>query len=96
MEWLDLSTAALLQGAIVTFGFAMQRQKKNVAFALLHPSFCITAVQALLCSMTKMLSRKAAVKYHRTGKSTIRPIRPAGAIYNAKPESREAAWKSVR
>jgi hypothetical protein len=72
VEWLDLSTAALLQGAIVvTFGFAMQRQKKNVAFALLHPSFCITAVQALLCSMTKMLSRKAAVKYHRTGKSTI-------------------------
>jgi hypothetical protein len=32
---------------------------------------CITSGQALLCSMTKMLSQKVAVKYHYTGKSTI-------------------------
>jgi hypothetical protein len=49
----------------------MQRQAKNAGFALQHRRFCITAVQALLCSVTKMPFQKAAVKYHRTGKSTF-------------------------
>jgi hypothetical protein len=49
----------------------MQQQGKNVDFASLHSSFCITSVRALQCSMTKMLSQKAAVKYHHTSKSTI-------------------------
>jgi hypothetical protein len=49
----------------------MQQWVKNVVFALQHRRFCITSVHALLCSVTKILSQKAAVKYHRTGKSTI-------------------------
>jgi hypothetical protein len=36
-----------------------------------YVDICITSGQALLCSMTKMLSQKVAVKYHHTGKSTI-------------------------
>jgi hypothetical protein len=67
VEWREPS--ADVYNKAVTFGFAMQRQAKNVVFALQHRSFCITSVQALLCSMTKMPSQKAAVKYHRTGKS---------------------------